>query len=122
MKSKTSATTIMKTTVVSTGWTWCSGHLEDDSLDHVRHVLAAVGDGFKRLIDLLPLDHLDRVRLLVEHRGEALPQQTVGAVLEPVHLHGVLVEAWVHRAQALARASGKVWTSSWRRPVARMIF
>src|SRR5256885_9325759 len=78
MKSKTSATAMMKPTPVSTGWTWCSGHLEDDSLDHVRHVLAAVGDGFKRLIDLLPLDHLDRVRLLVEHRGEALPQQAVG--------------------------------------------
>src|SRR5438552_16939037 len=93
MKSKTSATTMMKTTVVSTGWTRCSGHLEDDSLDHVRHVLAAVGDGFERLIDLLPLDHLDRVRLLVEHRGEALPQQAVGADLEPVQLHCVLLYA-----------------------------
>src|SRR5438552_12997597 len=87
MKSKTSATTMMKTTAVSTGGAVRrSRHLEDDSLDHVRHVLAAVGDGLQRLIDLLPLDHLDRVRLLVEHRREALAQQAVGAVLEPVHL------------------------------------
>src|SRR5438034_3015023 len=101
MKSKTSATTMMKTTAVSPGGAVRpSRHLEYASLDHVRHVLAAVGDGLQRLIDLLPLDHLDRVRLLVEHRRETLAQQAVGAVLEPVHLYGVLVEARVHRAKA----------------------
>src|SRR2546425_12570682 len=101
MKSKTSATTMMKTTAVSTGGAVRrSRHLEDDSLDHVRHVLAAVGDGLQRLIDLLPLDPRDRVRLLVELRREALAQQAVGAVLEPVPLYGVLVEARVHRAKA----------------------
>src|SRR5437773_3028446 len=107
MKSKTSATTMMKTTVVSTGWTWCSGHLEDDSLDHVRHVLAAVGDGFERLIDLLPLDHPDRVRLLVEHRGEAPRQPAVGAVLEPGHIHRVSGKAWRHRAQSPNAAANR---------------
>src|SRR5438105_4786385 len=45
MKSKTSATRMMKTTAVSTG----SRHLEDDPLDHVGHVLAAVGDDLHRL-------------------------------------------------------------------------
>src|SRR2546428_8746189 len=100
MKSKTSATTMMKTTAVSTGGAVRrSRHLEDDSLDHVRHVLAAVGDGLERLIDLLPLDHLDRVRLLVEHRPEALAQQAVGAVLEPGDLYGMLVEAPGHHGQ-----------------------
>src|ERR1041385_6099148 len=42
MKSKISATRTMKTTTVSTRGT--SGHLEDDSLDHVGPVLAAIGD------------------------------------------------------------------------------
>src|SRR2546422_10190757 len=85
MKSKTSATTMMKTTAVSTGGAVRrSRHLGDDSPGHVRHVLAAGGDGLQRLIDLLPLYHLDRVRLLVEHRREALAQQAVGAGLEPV--------------------------------------
>src|SRR3989442_5043602 len=101
MKSKTSATTMMKTTAVSTGGAvGRSRHLEDDSLDHVRHVLATVGDGLQRLIDLLPLDHLDRVRLLVEHRREALAQQAVRAGLEPGYLHRVLVGSPVHPAQA----------------------
>src|SRR5436309_268804 len=101
MKSKTSATKMMKTTAVSTeGRAIGSRHLEDDPLDDVRHVLAAVGDGLHRLVDLLPLDHLDGVALLLEHRGEGLAQQGVGAVLKAVHLHRVLVEARVHRAQA----------------------
>src|SRR2546428_8104194 len=92
MKSKTSATTMMKTTAVSTGGAVRrSRHLEDDSLDHVRHVLAAVGDGLQRLIDLLPLDHLDPVPLLVEHRREALAPQAVGAGLQPVHPYRALV-------------------------------
>src|SRR5713226_3408874 len=101
MKSKTSATKTMKTTGVNTeGRAVSSRHLEDDPLDDVRDVLAAVGDGLHRLVDLLPLDHLHGVALLLEHRGEGLAQQGVGAVLEPVHLHRVLVEARVHRAQA----------------------
>src|SRR2546427_10446117 len=101
MKSKTSATKMMKTTAVNTeGRAIGSRHLEDDPLDAVRHVLAAVGDRLHRLVDLLPLDHLDGVALLLEHRGEGLAQQGVGAVLKAVHLHRVLVEARVHRAQA----------------------
>src|SRR5438094_8790771 len=106
MESTTSATTMLKTTAVSTGGAVRrSRHLEDDSLDHVRHVLAAVGDGLQRLIDLLPFDHLDRVRLLVEHRREALPPQAVGPVLAPVHLYGVLVEARAHHANAPGAAA-----------------
>src|SRR3989454_5820638 len=71
MKSKTSATKTMKTTPVNTeGRAVRSRHLEDDPLDDVRDVLAAVGDGLHRLVDLLPLDHLDGVALLLEHRSE----------------------------------------------------
>src|SRR6185436_16181349 len=99
MKSKMSATRTMKTTTVSTGGT--SGHLEDDSLDDVGDVLAAIGDRLEGLVDLLPLDHLNRVGMGVEQIGQAVAQQLVGAVLQPVDLHRVLVEAGVHRAQAL---------------------
>src|SRR5881227_7440 len=98
MKSKTRATKTMKMTAESTG---DSGHLEDDSLDHVRHVLAAVGDRLQRLVDLLPLDDLDGVGLRLEQLGQAVAQQLVGDVLQPVDLYRVLVEGRVHRAQAL---------------------
>src|SRR5215475_4682093 len=100
MKSKTSATRMMKTTRVSTRRPAASGHLEDDPLDHVGDVLAPVGDDLHRLVDLLPLDHLDRIALLVEELGKAVAQQGVGEVLQPVDLDGVLVEAGIHRAQA----------------------
>src|SRR5262245_45816134 len=61
MKSKTSATKTMKTTRVSTRGRAPSGHLEDDPLDRVGDVLAPVGDDLHRLVDFLPLDHLDRI-------------------------------------------------------------
>jgi hypothetical protein len=34
--------------------------LEDDALDDVGHVLAAIGGGLQQLVDLLPLDDGDR--------------------------------------------------------------
>src|SRR5882724_486848 len=95
MKSKIRATRMMKAMRVST-----SGHLENDPLDHVGHVLAAVGDDLHRLVDLLPLDDLDGIARRLEHGGQALTQETVGAVFEAVHLDGVLVEARVHGPQA----------------------
>src|SRR5258706_10604852 len=99
MKSKTSATKTMKTTTVSTGAGGSgSGHLEDDPFDHVRDVLAAIGDDLHRLVDLLPLDDLDGIALLLEERRQAVPQQRVRGVLQTVHLHRVLVEARIHRA------------------------
>src|SRR5437899_9730419 len=94
MKSKIRATRMMKAMRVST-----SGHLENDPLDHVGHVLAAVGDDLHRLVDFLPLDDLDGVARGLEHGGQALTQETVGTVLEAVHLDGVLVKARVHRPQ-----------------------
>src|SRR5438034_548621 len=103
MKSKSRATMTMKTTRVSMRAGRGSGHLEDDPFDDVRHVLAAVGDDLHRLVDLLPLDDLDGIARLVEERGQAVTQQVVGAVLEPVDLDGVLVEAGIHVAQAADR-------------------
>src|SRR5688500_3060857 len=56
-----------------------SGHLEDDPLDHVGDVLASVGDDLHRLVNLLPLDHLDGIHRRIEQGGQALPEQPVGA-------------------------------------------
>src|SRR3989442_12066123 len=82
MKSKISATRTMQAMRVST-----SGHLQDDPFDHVRHVLAAVGDDLHRLVNLLPLDDLDGIARRLEHGGQAVAEEIVGAVLEAVHLH-----------------------------------
>ena len=92
----------MKTTRVSTRG--ASGHLEDDSLDDVGHVLAAIGDRLEGLVDLLPLDHLDGVGLALEQGGELVAQEAVGLVLESVHLDGVLGVEGRERAQAVDRA------------------
>src|ERR1043166_9823294 len=81
MKSKMRATSTMQAMSVNT-----SGHLQNDPFDHVRHVLAAVGDDLHRLVDLLPLDDLDGIARRLEHRGQAVAGEIVGAVLETVHL------------------------------------
>src|SRR5262245_17498764 len=96
MKSKTRATMTMKRTRVSMRAPGASGHLEDDPFDDVGDVLAAVGDDLHRLVDLLPLDDFDGIALLVEQCGQAVAQQCVGAVFQPVHLDGVVVESRVH--------------------------
>src|SRR5213594_3515018 len=103
MKSKMRATRTMQAMSVNT-----SGHLQNDPFDHVRHVLAAVGDDLHRLVDLLPLDDLDGIARRLEHRGQAVAEEIVGAVLETVHLDGVLVEPRVHRAQASNRPVGRL--------------
>src|SRR5215510_3222041 len=77
-----------------------SGHLEGDALDDVEHVLAAVGDGLHRLVQLLPLDDLDGVRSPLEEGGQLVPQETVRLVLEAVDLDGVLLIVRRQGAQA----------------------
>src|SRR6266849_9454874 len=77
MKSNSRATRTMQAMRVST-----SGHLENDPLDHVGHVLAAVGDDLHRLVDLLPLDDLDGIARRLEHGGQAVAQEIVGAVFK----------------------------------------
>src|SRR2546425_11937767 len=99
MKSKTRATKTTRTTTVSTGGDR-SRHLQDDPLDHVGDVLAAVGDDLHGLVDLFPLDDLDGIARFVEERRQTLTEQRVRAVLEAVHLDRVLVETRVHAAQA----------------------
>src|SRR5437773_719950 len=67
MKSKTSATTMMKTTAVSTGGAVRrSRHLEDDSLDHVRGGLEVVEDvveASREVVDVFAVDRRDEGRV-----------------------------------------------------------
>src|SRR5262245_12848293 len=84
MKSNASATAIRNTTTSKPIAT--SGALEDDALDDVRHVLAAVRDGLEVLVDLLQLDQLARVRLVPEELRQRRAQHLVGVGLEAVDL------------------------------------
>src|SRR5512141_825283 len=60
--------------------------LQDDLLEDVRDVLAAVGRFLEDLVDLLPLQERARVLLRVEERADRDPVQAVGLVLETVDL------------------------------------
>src|SRR5262245_25793747 len=60
--------------------------LEDHALDQVRHILAAVGDGFQLLVNRLELDELAHVVFFTEEPGHRGTHDTIGVRLEPVDL------------------------------------
>src|SRR5258706_7846315 len=76
MKMMTSRDQLMR------GGRSASRHLEGDPLDDVDHVLAAVGDRLHRLVQLLPLDDLDRVGPALEEGRELVAQQAVRPLLQ----------------------------------------
>src|SRR4030095_7461064 len=100
MKSKSSATTTMKTTSVSGSMPAGLAHLQHDALDDVHDVLTPVGDLLEVLVDLLPLDHLDGVGHVREQGGDELLQESIRLVLETVHLDAVPVIDLARRAEA----------------------
>src|SRR3974377_1023785 len=86
MKSNASATAIKKSTVSKSMATRCSGALEDDALDDVRDVLAAIGNRLQVLVDFLELDQLARVGLVPKEFREGRAQHLVRIGLKPVDL------------------------------------
>src|SRR6266702_8699589 len=68
------------------------GVLDLDGLDDVRDVLAAVERDLDERVNVLPLDDLDRVRLVREELGDGLAEDLVALVLEGVELDPVRVE------------------------------
>src|ERR1019366_6993372 len=86
MKSKASATNTTKRTKVI-GEARGSGGLQDDLLENVRDVLAAVRGLFENLVDLLPFHELDRILFRLEEVSDGNAVQAVGFVLEAVDLH-----------------------------------
>src|SRR5215831_18869573 len=83
--SKISAVTIVTMTMAV-----ILGVLEDHALDDVGDVLAAIGGGLEVLVDLLPLDHHDRILLLLEQPRDRAAQDRVRLVLEPVDVDAQL--------------------------------
>src|SRR5664279_1866023 len=86
MKSKASATNTTKRTKVI-GEARGSGGLQDDLLENVRDVLAAVRSLFENLVDLLPFHEHDRILFRLEEVSDGNAVQSVGFVLEAVDLH-----------------------------------
>jgi hypothetical protein len=70
-----------------------SSVLDRDPLDDVGDVLASVDRRLEHGVDVLPLDHFDRVTAVGEQIGDRLARQLVALVLEPVDLDPVLLEA-----------------------------
>src|ERR1017187_9293115 len=86
MKSKASATNTTKRTKLI-GGARRSGGLQDDLLENVRDVLAAVRGLFENLVDLLPFHERDRILFRLEEVSDGNAVQAVGFVLEAVDLH-----------------------------------
>src|SRR5215475_9581496 len=87
MTSKISAAAIVTMTMAEVVML---GVLEDDALDDVGDVLAAIGRGLEVLVDLLPLDDDDRILLLLEQPRDRAAQDRIGLVLEPVDVDAQL--------------------------------
>ena len=77
----------MQTTRVSIGG---SGVLQDDAFDDVGHVLAAVRGRLQLLVDVLPLDDVDRVLAVLEERRERVLLDPVSLVFLGMDLDAVL--------------------------------
>src|SRR5207247_3678080 len=94
-----------------------SGVLQRHGLQHVRDVFALVEGLLEVVVDLLPLDDLERVALLLEQLAQRLMVDRVSLFLELLGLAAAplpvvaLLEA-AHAFGEIRRASGResVWT------------
>src|SRR5919205_1550604 len=67
--------------------------LDDDALDDVGGALAAVDGGFELLVNLFPLDDVERVGRALEELGERLVVEVVALVLQPMDFDEARVDA-----------------------------
>src|SRR5258705_12280567 len=89
MKSKASATPMSAMTARRLA-SIRSGVLDDDALEDVGDVLAAIGGLFEEVQDLLPFHDDDGVLFILEQRRHGGLMGAVRLVLEAVGLHGAL--------------------------------
>src|SRR6187551_190539 len=82
MKSKKKATATIATTYQITA----SGVLDGDALHRVRDAHALVDRDLERLVDLLPANHLERIRRAREQRANRLVIDRVALLLELLDL------------------------------------
>lgn len=92
-----------------------SGVFEEDVLDVVRDVLAAVGGLLDVLVDLLPLEDLPRVLLLTEERPDGGSQDTVRRVLQRVDLDQRLGSPSVCRRSLSPLTACRTSATCWER-------
>jgi hypothetical protein len=76
-----------------------SRRLDGDPTQQMRHAVARVDPILDPLEDVLPADHHHRVHPAVEQRRQALAEQPVALVLEPLDL----AQVWPRRGQVLDR-------------------
>src|SRR5690242_4215787 len=88
LKSKMKANATMATTYQTT--VRGSGVLDGDAVHRVGDTHALVDRRLERLVDLLPADHLDRIRLASEQRPDRLVIERVPFLLELLDLRRVL--------------------------------
>ena len=63
---------------------------EDNALDNAGDVLAAIGDFFEDLVDLLPLDEAFDVGFIFEETCEAVSSRRSAFIFQAVDLDAVL--------------------------------
>src|SRR3989442_9574907 len=90
MKSNESATAMSPTTVSSS---IASAVLHDDIFEKIGHVLAAIGRALQKVEDFLPLDHGNRIFLLLEQLSDRPLMRAVSLVLQAIDLHRALQDA-----------------------------
>src|SRR6478736_4788764 len=88
LKSKTNANAMMATTYQTTARG--SGVLDGDAVHRVGDAHALVDRGLQRLVDLLPADHLDRIRVSGEERTNGFVIERVAFLLELLDLRSVV--------------------------------
>src|SRR5919201_104632 len=102
MKSKERATRISPRTARRFASIRGSGVLDDDALEDVGDVLAAIRRVFEKIQDLFPLDNRNGIPLFFEEPADRGLMCAVGFVLQTVDFYGALGDA----AAALERLDG----------------
>ena len=72
---------------------------ERDPLKNVRNVFAAVGSRFEVLVNFFPHDHRDRIGFFFKEGGNRIAGDSVGLVLQAVHLHTAFLHLRMRKAQ-----------------------
>src|SRR6202142_3319293 len=108
MKAKVSAMAMIA--VVNTRTGLISTVLDHDALQHIGHVLAAVGGGLQKLVNLLQFHQRDGVFFIVEEFGNGSARDTVGHVLQAVDLDAMFGRLLlvVERLKTFLQAHGAV--------------
>ena len=84
--------------------------LDDDAFEKIRDVLASIGRRFEKVQNLLPLDHDNRISLLVEQRDDRILVHAVGFALELIDPRGKLRDpvCFLERAECFTEAVGRI--------------